>query len=182
MSGHEGEIMTTFSDTSAQHSTEELPVNVISLPRRNRIADFDMLPLEWPKVDGSNALKYLPPAIEDSLVLEPERTHTSSSDLPSARQWSMRLVHGLVEVMNGMRPLSQLTRWLTVDIMHQVKNHIYAHDLRKLVVRSVHVSETNDGVAEVCAVFGTDNRCYALAMRLEGLDGRWRVTQLMWGM
>ncbi|NBR29629.1 MAG: glycosyltransferase family 2 protein, partial [Betaproteobacteria bacterium] len=35
---------------------------------------------------------------------------------------------------------------------------------------------------EVCAVFGTQNRSYAMAMRLEGLDGRWRATQLTWGM
>jgi hypothetical protein len=54
--------------------------------------------------------------------------------------------------------------------------------MRRLIVRSVHVSEPDDGVAEVCAVFGTPNRCYAMAMRLEGMDGRWRATQLIWGM
>lgn len=155
--------------------------NVISLPKRYADEYPDSLPLEWPRVDGANALKYFPPAIDETL-LEPERSHTSGRELPSVHQWSIRLVHGLVEVMNGMRPISQLTRWLTVDIMHQVKNHIYDHDLRKLAVRSVHVSEPGDGVAEVCAVFGTNNRCYALAMRLEGLDARWRVTNLTWGM
>ena len=156
--------------------------SIVSLPQPQVDEYLDSLPLEWPRVDGANALKYFPPALQQQLILEPERTHTSSSELPSAHQWSIRLVHGLVEVMNGMRPISQLTRWLTVDIMHQVKQHIHAHDLRKLMVRSVHVSEPSDGVAEVCAVFGTQNRCYALAMRLEGLDARWRVTDLTWGM
>lgn len=156
--------------------------NVISLPKRHDDEYLDSLPLEWPRIDGANALKYFPPVIDEAMLLEPERTHTSGRELPSVHQWSIRLVHGLVEVMNGLRPISQLTRWLTVDIMHQVKNHIYDHDLRKLVVRSVHVTEPSDGVAEVCAVFGTANRCYALAMRLEGLDARWRVTNLTWGM
>lgn len=162
--------------------TQHNNTNVISLPQRIDDEYPDSLPLEWPRVDGANALKYAPPAINPNVILEPERTHTSSRDLPSVHQWSIRLVHGLVEVMNGVRPISQLTRWLTIDIMQQVKNHIYARDLRRLTVRSVHVSELSDGVAEVCAVFGTQNRCYALAMRLEGLDSRWRVTQLTWGM
>lgn len=173
--------MATSLNNLQSQSTDMTIANVIALPTRYSNEDLDMLPLQWPKVDGSNALKYQIPAFEESM-LEPERTHTSRSELPSARQWSIRLVHGLVEVMNGMRPLSQLTRWFTIDIMHQVKNHIYERDLRKLMVRSVHVSEPSDGVAEVCAVFGTMNRCYALAMRLEGLDGRWRVTNLTWGM
>ena len=161
---------------------EKATAQVISLPQRYEDDYLDSLPLEWPRVDGANALKFSPPKIDPSLLLEPERSHTSGRDLPSVHQWSIRLVHGLVEVMNGVRPISQLTRWLTIDIMQQVKQHIYAHDLRRLTVRSVHVSEPSDGVAEVCAVFGTANRCYALAMRLEGLDARWRVTHLTWGM
>jgi hypothetical protein len=28
-------------------------------------------------------------------------------------------------------------------------------------------------------VFGTPNRAFALAIRLEGLDGRWRATNLV---
>lgn len=48
----------------------------------------------------------------------------------------------------------------------------------QLVVRSINVHETDDGVAEVSSVFGTPNRAFALAIRLEGLDGRWRATNL----
>ena len=46
------------------------------------------------------------------------------------------------------------------------------------VVRSVHVSEPVDGVAEVCAIVQQGPRCRAIALRLEGIDGRWQCTAL----
>ena len=92
----------------------------------------------------------------------------------------MRLVHGMVEVINGVRPSSQLNRWVTLDVMAQVRERVIGASMPRFSVRSVHVTETDDGVAEVCSVFGTPNRSFALAMRLEGLDGRWRATSLVW--
>ncbi len=150
--------------------------------RRKAARQPETLPLEWAPTFGANALAYAPPAVHLIALDDSEHRHTPRAELPSAHGWSIRLVHGIVEVINGVRPASQLTRWLTLEVMSQVKNRIYANDMRRLVVRSVHVSEPSDGVAEVCAVFGTQNRSYAMAMRLEGLDGRWRATQLTWGM
>jgi hypothetical protein len=49
------------------------------------------------------------------------------------------------------------------------------------VVRSVRVSEPHDGVAEVCAVVQQGPRCRAIALRLEGIDGRWQCTALQIG-
>ena len=155
---------------------------VIDLEHRRRPRVLETLPLEWAPINGTSALAYAPPVPQLVALGDSEHRHTSKTQLPSAHQWSIRLVHGLVEVMNGVRPASQLTRWLTFDVFNQVKNHIYANDMRRLIVRSVHVAEPDDGVAEVCAVFGTPNRCYAMAMRLEGLDGRWRATQITWGL
>lgn len=155
---------------------------VIQLANRRRSRQVDTLPLEWAPISGANALAYAPPVPHLIAIDDFGHQHTSRVDLPSAHSWSIRLVHGLVEVINGVRPASQLTRWLTLEVMAQVKNKIFANDMRRLVVRSVHVSEPSDGVAEVCAVFGTANRCYALAMRLEGIDGRWRATQINWGL
>ncbi|NBU32821.1 MAG: hypothetical protein EBS36_06630 [Actinobacteria bacterium] len=156
--------------------------DVVELRKHRKTTPIDTLPLEWTPTSGANALAYAPPVPHLIALDESGHRHTSRAELPSAHQWSIRLVHGLVEVINGVRPASQLTRWLTLEVMAQVKNRIYANDMRRLTVRSVHVSEPDDGVAEVCAVFGTQNRCYALALRLEGLDGRWRATQLTWGM
>jgi hypothetical protein len=49
------------------------------------------------------------------------------------------------------------------------------------VVRSVRVSEPTDGVAEVCAIVQQGPRCRAIALRLEGIDGRWQCTALQIG-
>ena len=49
------------------------------------------------------------------------------------------------------------------------------------LVRSVHVSEPADGVAEACAVVDTGPRRRAVALRLEGMDGRWQCTALQLG-
>jgi hypothetical protein len=40
------------------------------------------------------------------------------------------------------------------------------------------VCEVSDGVAEVSVVIDDGRRARALAMRLEGSDGRWRCTEL----
>jgi aerobic-type carbon monoxide dehydrogenase small subunit (CoxS/CutS family) len=48
-------------------------------------------------------------------------------------------------------------------------------------VRTVRVCEPADGVAEACAVVIDGNRVRALALRLVGLDGRWRVEALQVG-
>ena len=49
------------------------------------------------------------------------------------------------------------------------------------VVRSIHVSEPVDGVAEVAALVRRGARSTAVALRLEGLDGRWQCTALELG-
>lgn len=162
--------------------TKEMRATIIPLPRRTKHGLQETLPFEWPRSYGSNALAYVAPRVgehdNDSFDIQP----TSRYDLPNVRQWSMRLVHGMVEVINGVRPPSQLNRWVTTDVMALIQDRILDKYMPRYSVRSVHVTETDDGVAEVCCVFGTANRSFALAMRLEGLDGRWRATSLIWAM
>ncbi len=151
--------------------------HIINLPVRTKYGLQETLPFEWP-TDGANALKYLPPRMAENRSDSFEPQATARVDLPSAKQWSMRLVHALVEVVNGARPAAQLTRWITPEVMVQLQGHIARNKMPRLGVRSIHVHETDDGVAEVSSVFGTPNRSFALAIRLEGLDGRWRATNL----
>jgi len=46
---------------------------------------------------------------------------------------------------------------------------------------SLHVSEPTDGVAEVCCSYRRSRRVAAMACRLQGIDGRWRMTDLQVG-
>lgn len=147
---------------------------MIPLPKRTKHGVQGVLDLQWP-TSGSAALA---PACDDVLsTFDPQPTRTSA--LPSAGQWSIRLVHGIVEVINGVRPATQLTRWVTPEVLGLVQQRVLDKSMPRLTVRSVHITEPADGAAEVCSVFGTPSRAFALAIRLEGLDGRWRATNLV---
>lgn len=150
----------------------ERDAQVITLPTRTKYGLQGVLALEWPSSDPADS----PPC---SQLTGFEAQPTGTAGLPPAGPWSMRLVHGIVEVINGVRPATQLTRWVTPDIKVLVAQRILDKNMPRMIVRSVHVTETQDGVAEVCSVFGTPNRAYAMAMRLDGLDGRWRATSLI---
>ena len=52
---------------------------------------------------------------------------------------------------------------------------------RPAIVRRVRVCEPADGIVEACAVVVSNGRVRAMALRLEGLDGRWLVTALTIG-
>jgi hypothetical protein len=118
---------------------------------------------------------------------------TPRADLPEPMPWAGRLVQGILEVLSGMRPVSQLVRWTTTDVYDSICTRA-EHRSRLMseprditpgrlaeVVRSVHVSEPVDGVAEVCAIVQQGPRCRAVALRLEGIDGRWQCTALQIG-
>ena len=107
--------------------------------------------------------------------------------------WAGRLVQGTLEVLSGVRPISQLVRWTTTDVYdsicaraeHRSRMMSEPRDVatQRLaeVVRSVHLSEPADGIAEVCAIVQQGPRCRAVALRLEGIDGRWQCTALQIG-
>jgi hypothetical protein len=115
------------------------------------------------------------------------RRVTPRSDLPDPRRWSARLAQGLVEVLAGVRPLPQLAPWVSEEIFAELQPRVRAAERRpnrgpgmrvRAQLRTIRLCEPADGVAEVSAVVQNGNRCRALALRLEGLDGRWRCTAL----
>ncbi|MCY7364360.1 MAG: Rv3235 family protein, partial [Frankiaceae bacterium] len=119
------------------------------------------------------------PADEDA-----ERERTPADLLPPARPVAHALVQGLLEVLAGVRPVSQLQRSTTPELFAQLELAVHAHPrstgARPVTgaVRSLHVQERPEGVAEVCATVRRGQRMSAVALRLEGLSGRWTCTQL----
>ena len=124
----------------------------------------------------------LPTAVPDDEEDGPRRT--PSSDLPPARPVAHALVQGLLEVLGGVRPVSQLQRTTTPELFTQLEQVVHSRPravgARPLTgaVRSLHVQERPDGVAEVCATVRRGPRMAAMALRLEGIDGRWCCTEL----
>ena len=123
--------------------------------------------------------------------------HTGRADLPEPRAWGGRLVQALVEVLAGDRPAGQLVRWTSGEVYDDVTAMVPLRGRpgaarrprppgrtgppSRATVRSVHVTEPADGVAEVAATVTRGRRTTAVALRLEGLDGRWQCTALELG-
>ena len=108
---------------------------------------------------------------------------TPRSALPAPTPRAATLVRAVLEVLAGDRPLLQLMRWVTPDVLGQLEDLVcpagprpWASSLQRLLV-----TEPADGVAEVCAIVRRGQRSAALALRMEGLDGRWLVTALQVG-
>lgn len=122
------------------------------------------------------------PAQELDAWLAPERTLTSR--LPATRPYARSLVQVLVEVLAGVRPLTQLRRETAPELYALIGKAVVRTPRTRgarpdgRAVRSVHVQEPPEGVVEVCATVVRAGRPSALALRLQGLDGRWRCTEL----
>jgi hypothetical protein len=127
-----------------------------------------------------------PRRVRDDLPWQAPQT-TGRSDLPDPGVWGRRMLIAVFEARAGRRPLQQLTSLLSAGVHGGL-----ARDQKKAAelgrgagpdcrVRSVHVCEPADGVAEVAAVVQIGPRFHAVAARLEGLDGNWRCVRLQIG-
>ena len=121
-------------------------------------------------------------AVDSDEEWGPSRTVTAS--LPPARPVALALVQGLLEVLAGVRPVGQLQRGTTPELYAQLEQVVHSRPRETGsrpgtgAVRSLHVQERADGVAEVCATVRRGQRMAAIALRLEGLGGRWTCTEL----
>ena len=111
--------------------------------------------------------------------LEPDEMPipTSASELPELHAWTMKFIVSVVEVWAGRRQPAQLIRWC-----HRV---IYMELLRKSgsqkeigKIKSIHQSEPLDGICESTVLIRYGGRYRAVAIRFEGVDGRWLCTAL----
>jgi hypothetical protein len=121
---------------------------------------------------------------EDDAMFAAQRT--PRHELPSPKVFGGRLVQALAEATAGERPLAQLSPYLSRAVYHRLERH-FASTVRgtggsgqdnRANVRSVHVCEPSDGVAELAAAVRRGGRMAAIALRLEGVDGRWQCTAL----
>lgn len=124
------------------------------------------------------------PAVEDDFARQPTR----SSNLPEPEPFTAKIAQAIVEVISGQRPATQLIRHTSPTVYSVLARRALVSSRRAVsgprraaVVRRVRVCEPADGVVEACAVVVAHGRVRALALRLEGLDGRWLVTQVAVG-
>lgn len=111
-------------------------------------------------------------------------SRTPTHALPPARPVAHALVQGMLEVLAGVRPVSQLQRTTTPELFAELEALVHSRPRPSGVrpptgaVRSVHVQERPEGIAEVCATVQRGRRAAAIALRLEGMGERWYCTEV----
>jgi hypothetical protein len=106
---------------------------------------------------------------------------TATEHLPPAHRAASVFARALVEVLSGHRPLAQLRVHCAAEIYMGLSQRPQLAPLSLPHLLTVRVCAPADGVAEVSAVFKRSERVRALAFRIEGVDGRWRITALQVG-
>lgn len=141
-----------------------------------------------PQAEGSAARAPLRRAeLELHEFFAPQRTSTSA--LPAPEPFLENLTRGVLEVLAGVRDVDQLARWLTEDayrvLVIRANLATRARSARgvaasrpKHAIVSVHHSSPADGIVEATVIVSAPARTRAVALRLEGMDSRWRCTSL----
>jgi len=117
------------------------------------------------------------------------RQPCSSQDLPPSGPLLENLTRCVIEILAGARELDQIARWVSDDVYrHLLKRVVLSARARRTkgqsVTRPVFTIGTvtsfspRDGVIEAVIVVHGRARARAVAIRLEGLDRRWRATAI----
>jgi len=112
---------------------------------------------------------------------------TAAADLPNPTPLLRSLTQGVLEVFAGVRELDQLARWFSEDAYRKLaaRSNLSARARSargvapaRPVFEVITIRETYpaDGVVEAVVIVSGPGRTRAVAIRLEGLDRRWRAT------
>ena len=122
---------------------------------------------------------------DDFFGQQPASTHA----LPDPQPLLENLTRCVIEVIAGARDLEQLARWVTDDVYrHLLKRVVISTRARRargqratrptFSIGSTSIFEPRDGVVEAVIIVNGRARTRAVAIRLEGLDSRWRATAI----
>lgn len=114
---------------------------------------------------------------------------TSTASLPDPRPLLENLTRCVVEILAGARELEQIARWVSDDVYrHLLKRVVISSRARQakgqkptrpsFTIGSTTICEPRDGVVEAVIIVRGRARVRAVALRLEGLDNRWRATAI----
>lgn len=114
---------------------------------------------------------------------------TSAARLPDPELLLENLTRCVIEILAGARELEQIARWLSDDVYrHLLKRVVLSARARQVKgltgtrptfsIGGKTVCAPRDGVVEAVVVVHGRARSRAVAIRLEGLDSRWRATAL----
>jgi len=115
------------------------------------------------------------------------RQPSGTDELPDPRPLLENLTRCVIEIIAGARDLEQIARWLDDSVYKTLlKRVVLSAQARQATGRnpsrpiftigSVTTCEPRDGVIEAAVVVRGRARARVVAIRLEGMDRRWRAT------
>lgn len=101
---------------------------------------------------------------------------SSLTDLPEPERWTRAFVVRAIEILGKRRPLLQIARNTHRHTYNEIASCI---GIFKEIPRIKRIQQSYpiDGVIEVVAILSFPKRYRALALRFEGVDGRWLCTE-----
>lgn len=127
----------------------------------------------------------IPAAIQDLFAPQP----TPTAALPPPEPMLETLTRFVVEIIAGARDLDQVARWVTDEVYRTLLKRVVlgARARQARGERSIRpvlrlgrtlITEPADGVVEAVTIVHGRGRSRAVAIRLEGIDRRWRATAI----
>lgn len=102
---------------------------------------------------------------------------TSASDLPKIEPLILKFIYNAVEIWSGRRSPQQLQQLCHYTVFGELQR--MAGSIKDLGrVRKTRITEPLDGVCEATVTIRFGDRLRVVAIRFEGLDGRWLCTCL----
>jgi hypothetical protein len=131
------------------------------------------------------------------LLMDGCGTVAPAAGLPDPAQWSAVLALAITQVLTGIRPVSQLDRWLGDHVLADVRCAVRQRQRQRaeqqataggpvrkaprISVASVRAQCPTPTAVEAAAHVRIGSRSAALAFRLEAFGGRWLTTALEMG-
>jgi len=112
-----------------------------------------------------------------------------TSSLPDPEPLLRNLAMSVTEISAGARDIDQIARWVTEDVyrrlLHRSGLHLRADSATRrtmvrpvIRVKNVIMQQVREGVIEAVVIIETAARTRTVAVRLEGMDRRWRATSI----
>jgi hypothetical protein len=102
---------------------------------------------------------------------------TSAADLPDIHELTFQFIHNVVEIWAGRRSAAQLQSMCHHRIFTELQRKAGQQQLIGRV-RKIKVTQPLDGISESTITVRYGERLRVVAIRFEGLDGRWLCTSL----
>jgi Family of unknown function (DUF6459) len=159
---------------------------MVQVSREPNLGAHTQSTYDQPIVEGSAARALRPRFDSDDFF---GHQPTSTQHLPDPVPLLENLTRCVIEILAGARELEQIARWVSDDVYrHLLKRVVISSRARAakgqqptrptFTIGSTTVSEPRDGVVEAVIIVRGRARVRAVALRLEGLDSRWRATAI----